>query len=93
MDFEARLDPLSLVQIGQAVMERFTDPEEAIKFVEKIEEKTKMNKEAFVLTKVLVGKVKLHKFDQRKETKVVLSEQRRGGSLMITIFVADHRGG
>ena len=74
MDFEARLDPLSLVQIGQAVMERFTDPEEAIKFVEKIEEKTKMNKEAFVLTKVLVGKVKLHKFDQRKETKVVLSK-------------------
>ena len=91
MDFEARLDPLSLVQIGQAVMERFTDPEEAIKFVEKIEEKTKMNKEAFVLTKVLVGKVKLHKFDQRKETKVGGSEQRR---VLITIlFVADHRGG
>ena len=70
VDFEARLDPLSLVMIGQAVMERFTDPEEAIKFVEKIEEKTKMNKEAFVLTRVLVGKVKLHKFDQKKETKV-----------------------
>ena len=77
MDFEARLDPLSLVLIGQAVMERFTDPEEAIKFVEKIEEKTKMNKEAFVLTKVLVGKIKLHKFDQRKETKVGGSEQWR----------------
>lgn len=74
VDFEARLDPLSLVQIGQAVMERFTDPEEAIKFVEKIEEKTKMNKEAFVLTKVLVGKVKLHKFDQRKETKLIIEE-------------------
>ena len=91
VDFEARLDPLSLVLIGQAVMERFTDPEEAIKFVEKIEEKTKMNKEAFVLTKVLVGKIKLHKFDQRKETKVGGSEQRR---VLITIlFVADHRGG
>ena len=38
VDFESRLDPLSLVLIGQAVMERFTDPEEAIKFVEKIEE-------------------------------------------------------
>jgi len=74
VDFEARLDPLSLVQIGQAVMERFSDPEEAIKFVEKIEEKTKMNKEAFVLTKVLVGKVKLHKFDQRKETKLIIEE-------------------
>ena len=70
VDFEARLDPLSLVLIAQAVMERFTDSEEAIKFVEKIEEKTKMNKEAFVLTKVLLGKIKLHKYDQRKETKV-----------------------
>ena len=70
VDFESRLDPLSLVLIGQAVMERFTDPEEAIKFVEKIEEKTKMNKEAFVLTKFLLGKIKLHKYDQRKETKV-----------------------
>ena len=70
VDFEARLDPLSLVLIAQAVMERFTDSEEAIKFVEKIEEKTKMNKEAFVLTKVLMGKIKLHKYDQRKETKV-----------------------
>ena len=29
-----------------------------------------MNKEAFVLTKVLLGKIKLHKYDQRKETKV-----------------------
>jgi len=74
VDFEARLDPLSLVLIGQAVMERFTDPEEAIKFVEKIEEKTKMNKEAFVLTKVLVGKIKLHKYDQRKETKLIIEE-------------------
>ena len=77
MDFEARLDPLSLVLIGQAVMERFTDPDEAIKFVEKIEEKTKMNKEAFVLTRVLVGKIKLHKFDQRKETKVLSSDDVR----------------
>jgi len=74
VDFEARLDPLSLVLIGQAVMERFTDPEEAVKFVEKIEEKTKMNKEAFVLTKVLVGKIKLHKYDQRKETKLIIEE-------------------
>jgi len=74
VDFEARLDPLSLVLIGQAVMERFTDPEEAIKFVEKIEEKTKMNKEAFVLTKVLIGKIKLHKYDQRKETKLIIEE-------------------
>ena len=49
VDFEARLDPLSLVQIAQTVMERFTDPEEAVALTEKIQEKTKMNIEAFVL--------------------------------------------
>ena len=89
MDFEARLDPLSLVLIGQAVMERFTDPEEAIKFVEKIEDKTKMNKEAFVLTRVLVGKVKLHKFDQRKETKVecrVMTGERERRDLITILY-------
>jgi len=73
-DFEARLDPLSLVQIAQTVMERFTDPEEAVAFIDKIQEKTKMNKEAFVLCRVLVGKVKLHKYNQLKETKNIIEE-------------------
>ena len=35
VDFEAILDPLSLVQIAQTVMERFTDPVEAIAFIDK----------------------------------------------------------
>jgi len=74
VDFEARLDPLSLVQIAQTVMERFTDPEEAVAFIEKIQEKTKMNNEAFVLCRVLVGKVKLHKYNQLKETKNIIEE-------------------
>merc|ERR1712038_1015361 len=74
VDFESRIDPLSLVMIAQCVMERFTDPEEAIKFVEKIQEKTKMNNEALVLSKVLIGKVKLHKYQQMKETKNIIEE-------------------
>ena len=74
VDFEAILDPLSLVQIAQTVMERFTDPVEAIAFIDKIQEKTKMNKEAFVLCRVLVGKVKLHKYNQLKETKNIIEE-------------------
>ena len=53
---------------------RFTDPEEAIAFVEKIQEKTKMNNEALVLSKVLIGKVKLHKYQQMKETKNIIEE-------------------
>ena len=74
VDFEAILDPLSLVQIAQTVMERFTDPVEAIAFIDKIQEKTKTNKEAFVLCRVLVGKVKLHKYNQLKEAKNIIEE-------------------
>merc|ERR1712037_13509 len=36
-DFEAKLDPLKLAQIGMVVVEKFTAPEEAIAFVEKIQ--------------------------------------------------------
>ena len=70
-DFEAKLDPLSLVQIGTVVLERYTSSEEAIVFVEKIGDKVKMNNEAYALTKVLTGRIKLHKYEQHKETKVV----------------------
>ena len=42
--------------------------------IEKIQEKTKMNKEANVLTMVLIGKVKLHKYNELKETKNIIEE-------------------
>ena len=70
-DFETRLDPLSLAFIAIPILERFTNPEEAIAFVEKIGEKVKMNNEAYAMTKVLIGRVKLHKYEQHKETKVM----------------------
>jgi len=74
VDFESRIDPLSLVLIAQIIMERFTDAAEAVTFIEKIQEKTKMNKEANVLTMVLIGKVKLHKYNELKETKNIIEE-------------------
>ena len=51
-DFEAKLDPLKLAQIGMVVVEKFTSPEEAIAFVEKIQDKVKMHNEALCLCKV-----------------------------------------
>jgi len=74
VEFEAKLDPLSLDMISMVILDRFTSAEEAIIFVEKIGEKIKMNKEAFALTRVLVGKIKLHKFEQQKETKEIIEE-------------------
>ena len=51
-DFEAKLDPLKLSQIGMVVVDKFTSPEEAIAFVERIQDKVKMNNEALCLCKV-----------------------------------------
>merc|ERR1719397_1662644 len=60
-DFEAKLDPLKLSQIGMVVVEKYSSPEEAIAFVERIQDKVKMNNEALCLCKVMVGRVRLHK--------------------------------
>jgi len=73
-DFEAKLDPLSLAFIANVVLERFTSPEEAMTFIENIGDKVKMNNEAFAMTKVLIGRIKLHKYEQHKETKAIIDE-------------------
>ena len=51
-DFEAKLDPLKLAQIGMVVVEKYTSPDEAIAFVERIQDKVKMHNEALCLCKV-----------------------------------------
>ena len=90
-DFEAKLDPLKLSQIGMVVVEKYSSPEEAIAFVERIQDKVKMNNEALCLCKVrkkviltmvhdilscqvMVGRVRLHKLQQQKETKLIIEE-------------------
>merc|ERR1712025_1018381 len=73
-DFEAKIDPLSLAFIANVVLERFTSPEEAMVFIEGVSEKVKMNNEAFAMTKVLMGRIKLHKYEQHKETKAIIEE-------------------
>jgi len=73
-DFESKVDPLSLSFIANTVLERFTSPEEAMTFIENVSEKVKMNNEAFAMTKVLMGRIKLHKYEQHKETKVIIEE-------------------
>ena len=51
-DFEAKLDPLKLAQIGMVVVEKYASPEDAIAFVERIQDKVKMQNEALCLCKV-----------------------------------------
>merc|ERR1712141_611837 len=61
-DFEIKLNPLSLVDICTPVVNRFEDAEEALQFLEKIGDKVKANTEAFVMTRVLVGRLQLSQF-------------------------------
>ena len=74
MLFYFRLNPLSLVDICTPVVNRFEDGEEAIQFLEKIGDKVKANSEAFVMTRVLVGRLHLVQFKNVAKTKAVVEE-------------------
>jgi len=73
-DFESKLNPLSLVQMAMAVLERFEKAEEGIAFLEKVGDKVRENNEAAALIKIMIGKIKLHKYDQRRETQDLIEE-------------------
>jgi len=74
VDFDSKLNPLSLVNIANVVLERFEKADEGQKFIEQVGEKVKKNDEAYALTRILVGKIKLHKYDLRRETQDLLEE-------------------
>ena len=63
---------MSLVEICTPIVNKFSDAEEAIQFLEKIGDKVKNSTEAYVLTKVLIGKIYLNKFNDNKKTKVAI---------------------
>lgn len=73
-EFEARMDPLALALIAQTVVAQYTEAEEAIKFVERLQEKVGQHQEAAALAKVLIGDIKLHKLSQQKEAKEIIEE-------------------
>lgn len=74
VDFDSKLNPLSLVSIAHVVLERFEKADEGQTFIEQVGEKVKKNDEAYALTRILVGKIKLHKYDLRRETQDLLEE-------------------
>jgi len=73
-DFEIKLNPLSLVDICTPVVNRFDDAEEALQFLEKIGDKVKANTEAFVMTRVLIGRLHLTQFKNVVKTKAIVEE-------------------
>merc|ERR1712018_899121 len=73
-DFEIKLNPLSLVDICTPIVNRFEDAEEALQFLEKIGDKVKARTEAFVMTRVLIGKLQLTQFKDVAKTKAIVEE-------------------
>lgn len=73
-EFEGKLNPLSLVQLSQTVLDQIKDADEALAFIGKVGDKVKANTEALALSRVLVGQIKLHKQDKQKETKDLIDE-------------------
>jgi 26S proteasome regulatory subunit N9 len=65
---------LSLVDICSPVVNRFEDAEEALQFLEKIGDKVKANTEAFVMTRVLIGKLQLVQIKDTLKTKAIVEE-------------------
>merc|ERR1712002_484928 len=56
------------------VVAQYKNAEEGMAFLERIQEKVKMNNEALALCKVLMGRIKLHMLEQQKETKAIIEE-------------------
>jgi len=73
-DFETKLDPLKLTQIAMVVVEHYPTAEEGIAFIERVQDKVKMHNEANCLSKVLIGRLRLHKLQQQRETKAIIEE-------------------
>ncbi|XP_048488025.1 26S proteasome non-ATPase regulatory subunit 13 [Plutella xylostella] len=72
--FENKINPLSLVEIVAVIVEQYKDKKEAIAFLEKIEQKVKINDEATALCKVLQGQIYLEQLNDLDSTERVIGE-------------------
>ena len=63
-----------MVDICTPIVNRFDKPGEALEFLEKIGDKVKASTEAFVMTRVLIGKLQLLQFKDITKTKAIVEE-------------------
>jgi 26S proteasome regulatory subunit N9 len=73
-DLESKINPLSLVMLANVALEQHKDAQQGIDFIQRIGEKVKSNVEAGAMVKILVGKIKLHKFNERREVQDIIEE-------------------
>lgn len=58
-DFETKINQLTLVEIIVFIVKQIKKPDEAIAFIQKIQDKVKANQDAKILCQILVGNIKL----------------------------------
>lgn len=70
-DFEHRINQLSLVEICLPIVRQYKDPEQAVKFLEKLKEKVKNESEPFILCNTMIGAIYLEQKNFELTKKVV----------------------
>ncbi|XP_068211143.1 26S proteasome non-ATPase regulatory subunit 13 [Palaemon carinicauda] len=73
-ELENKINPLSLAQMAGEVVAQYTDPNEAITFIEKIAPKVVDHQEAKVLCNVLIANITLSRLEDQARTKKILDE-------------------
>uniref|UniRef100_R4G4S9 26S proteasome non-ATPase regulatory subunit 13 n=1 Tax=Rhodnius prolixus TaxID=13249 RepID=R4G4S9_RHOPR len=72
--FENKINPLALVEIVSHITPHYTDPKEALTFLETIESRVKGNSEAVSLAKVLQGNILLQRLNDLDATKKIIDD-------------------
>uniref|UniRef100_A0A2P2HY97 26S proteasome non-ATPase regulatory subunit 13 n=1 Tax=Hirondellea gigas TaxID=1518452 RepID=A0A2P2HY97_9CRUS len=73
-EMENKINPLSLVELAEAIYKQYSEPKDAIVFMEKIAPKVIDHKESYVYCKVLIAQVTLHQLKDKEATKTMLDE-------------------
>lgn len=72
--FENKINPLALVEIVSNIIPQYTNPRDALTFLESIEGKVKSNSDAIALAKVLQGNILLDQIGDQEATKRIIDD-------------------
>ncbi|KAF2368925.1 Proteasome component (PCI) domain [Trinorchestia longiramus] len=73
-EMENKINPFSLVELAAAIMKQYSNPKDAIAFIEKIRPKVVDHQESHVYCKVLIAQVTLKQLEDKEGTKKLLDE-------------------
>jgi len=74
-DFEHRINPLALMEITMYTLRDIPDKDECVKFVEKIKEKIKGNKEASILAETALGNIYIRSRELPQVKRIIEATQ------------------